>query len=329
LNKCSKSAAIVVIDKTQHAYLSKKLMAPRQKIDNLIVVRRSHEEELYDSLSTINLDIGLWAFQLHDDDSWEGCLYSELSWDESEVIVPRIAIRNGSTICEVNYFDETKPALTNFLLIPGAIWNSFGENVKNRQGEAPGYMHSVLTLLCRKYGKIRYLNSFLYVYDVHNWQKTKNSEILEISSARDGWADLASVETEIISRNVELFVAERYFSTRLNGLLREEPRHTYALSTLPYFRIIHLKLRVIIQILLSFYVLLRLLFQNNEKTRGKYSRIKEQIMATNLIIRFAKVDSAKGLVSQIKELLVSEVWKVPSIRLRFWLGVLDKERELL
>ena len=205
-------SSLVILDKTPNKEATY-FFNESFKFDfiNLYIVRRPPTEPIYDSQACISIDSRLWILQLHDDDEWNGSLVIPEDASEFDLFSTNFYFENrldGKTIG----WDESPPARINFTLVPNTVWNRFTEFIRAQGGHAAGSVDSTLNLVSRLICEHRQISTFNYYYDNRHWKnRRKASKNLTVLAEQDGWARLASVEIQLLNRNIDNLAALSFF----------------------------------------------------------------------------------------------------------------------
>ena len=257
----SKVSSLVILDKTPNEEATTFFKDSfRFEFMDLYIIRRPPDEPIYDSQKFITLDRGLWILQLHDDDEWDGSLSIPENAQDFDLFTTNFYVINNSK-SEYIKWENSPPARINFTLIPSQIWNHFVKFIDSQGGHVAGSVDSTLNLVSRLICFRKSLSSFSYYYDDRHWRNRSNaSKNLINLAAQDGWSELASVEIQIMNRNIDNLVAVSFFqefiSTKTQSVITSELLRSFRPS---------LKRRLITLLKFSVYTICKVLVYFLEK----------------------------------------------------------------
>ncbi len=316
----SEVSSLIVLDKTPNeeatSYFNQYF---KFENINLYIVRRPPNEPIYDSQQYISLDDGLWILQLHDDDAWEGSLTIPSDAKELELFSTNFYYLDGEIGKSVEW-ENSPPARINFTLIPSIVWNKFVDFIDCQGGHVAGSVDSTLNLVSRLICKHHHLSTFDYKYDNRHWQnRQKASKNLTKLAKQDGWLWLASVDIQLLNRNIDNLVALQFFEKLI-------PENKIAKATLDSLRNFQptLKRRLLTliryQIFCSLGTLLDLICTAKKSLSSErfQALIKARLALDALIIRSWKVKNKSDLLELIIEIKKSHEFPLLTARFSFW-----------
>ena len=316
----SEICALVVLDKTPNAeateYFSNINDSPNFDI---YILRRSPEEQTYDSMALVSIQSGLWIMALHDDDQWDGVLAIPNSADGLQLFTTNFEYREMGKKRKFNW-EDSPPVRINFTLLPSEIWNRFTQYVSAQGGRVGGSSDATLNLVSRLACEQFTITTFNYIYDNKHWENRKTaSRILRKLSIHDGWKNLAGVDIQLMNRTFDNFSAIYYFKDLYQGLhlegIEEELIETLALSRK---RIIFLYTRRFImartiRTLIISRKLSPIIIFNTwiDQAEGVFK-------ADNLVIEFSRMSTSAQIVTRIRQLRASKEFPKLENRFMFW-----------
>jgi hypothetical protein len=318
--KYSEVSSLIILDKTINeegtSYFSEHF---KFEHINLYIVRRPPYEPIYDSQGYISLDNGLWILQLHDDDEWDGALKVPNDAQELELFSTNFYFLGGSEGKNVEW-ENSPPARINFTLIPSIVWNKFVEFIDCQGGHVAGSVDSTLNLVSRLICKHHHLSTFHYKYDNRHWQnRQKASKNLSKLAKQDGWLRLASVEIQLLNRNIDNLVALRFFE----NLIPKNKIEKATLNSLKNFQPT-LKRRLLTpiryQIFCTLVILVDLICSTKKISCCErfQSLIKARIALDLLILKSWKIKNKIELLELIGEIKKSQDFPLLTTRFSFW-----------
>lgn len=321
--KISKVAALVILDKTpkNEASIFFRNFFNFEHID-LYLVRRPPSEPIYDSQGCISIGLGLWIMQLHDDDQWTGSLAIPEDAQESELFTVNFHFANKQESKCVEW-EQSPPARINFTLVPSKVWNHFARFINSQGGHVAGSVDSTLNMVSRLICNHRAINTFDYYYDNRHWNNRREaSQNLRKLAVQDGWSKLASVDIQLLNRNIDNVVAVDFFE----GLI---PRNKIESAKVEMLRSFQPTLRRRILILARYK---SILFLNTlYRTKNVVSKSTELGIFENyqqkldiVILKSWKVKSKAQILHLVEEFQATKDFPLLTARFSFWKSFLLK-----
>ena len=325
----SKITALVVLDKTPNGEATKYFSnAPELRDTKLFILRRSPEEQTYDSMAYIAIEMGLWILAFHDDDHWKGILDIPISAKGMELYTTNFTFKHTEEETDINW-KESPPARINFTLLPSAVWNRFTEYIEAQGGHVGGSSDATLDLISRLACTQFHVSTFDYIYDNEHWQNRKvGSKMLTRLAEHDGWNRLAGVDIQLINRTLDNLSAINFFAN-LYPHLRLSDYDSKLLQPLSLSR-----KRNILLFLRNFIAhgitqilnLVARIYQPDILTEW-ISRLTGIYEADALVIKMSKMSSRFQLQMLIKQLRESAEFPKLEQRFIFWEKYLTTPRE--
>ena len=316
----SEVSSLIILDKTLNAEASSyfKDFFKFEHI-NLYIVRRPPNEPIYDSQGYVSLDTGLWILQLHDDDEWDGSLSIPKNAQKFELFSTNFYFLD-SAVGKSSAWENSPPARINFTLIPSLVWNKFVEFIESQGGHVAGSVDSTLNLVSRLICKHQHLSMFSYTYDNRHWQNRKVASKNLIKLAKqDGWLRLASVEIQLLNRNIDNLVAVRFFenlipSSKIENAISDSLKNFKPNLKRKFLTLLNQQIFSILEILAHLFGAAKI-SSTNEKL---LSKIEARLTLHKLVRRSWEITNEAGLVEFIQNLKESLDSPLLADRFAFW-----------
>ncbi|MDP1712753.1 MAG: hypothetical protein Q8K86_09900 [Candidatus Nanopelagicaceae bacterium] len=208
--------ALVVIDKTNGGEATEFFTGNEERLETqLFVLRRSSEEQIFDSQKFIELDDLLWIGQLHDDDNWTGTLrLPKGELDRATVFLCDFVVDKGD---EVARPEPMPPARVVFSWIPSFLWNEVCNFIYAQGGHIAGSIDSTIAMVSLMSCETRNIEGFRYVYSDHHWGERAEAEAhLKKLSFTDGWGDFSGSDVAVLNRTLDNLSALHFFREYLS-----------------------------------------------------------------------------------------------------------------
>ena len=208
---------LLVIDKTEQCSARDYFMNHFEiESKRLIVLPRSIEDTLFDTVGELVLDTNMWIIQLHDDDLWSG-----------KITLPDSPAPETVYFSEFYLYSETKrsvkienysmPNRIVFSLVPSMIWNRFARLVQDQKHHVAGSFDFTLNTMAQLACEFDYQPGFKYYWKDDNWATSKNaiSHLTRLAES-DGWEGWASPEIANFNRSIDSLASLNYLKDLLN-----------------------------------------------------------------------------------------------------------------
>jgi hypothetical protein len=322
----SEVSAIVILDKTPNAEASTYFCDFFQfEFIDLYLVRRPPSEPIYDSQGAISIGDGLWIIQLHDDDQWAGSLAIPEDAQENELFSINFYF-GGEPDSNYIEWEKSPPARINFTLLPSKVWNHFTKFIGSQGGHVAGSVDSTLNVVSRLICNHRTLTTFDYYYDDRHWENRREaSENLRKLALQDGWSKLASVEIQLLNRNIDNFVAIDFFESLI-------PRDKIESAKVEMLRIFQptLKRRILILARHQIFFILGALYRTKHVVRKSTEVGDLELFVTHqqklnrVILKSWKFRSNAQILHLVEEFQEAKDFPLLNSRFSFWKSFLVK-----
>ena len=320
----SEVTSLVVIDKTpkKEATLYFRESFKFDDID-LYILDRPSSEPIYDSQGYVTIDNGLWILQLHDDDQWTGSLALPKNAQEYDLFSTNFYFTSNSN-SESVHWDESPPARINFTLLPSQVWNQFANFIRSQGDHAAGSVDYTLNLVSRLICRHQSIVTFNYHYDNRHWQnRRQSSKNLRKLAIQDGWSGLASVDIQLLNRNIDNLAALSFFKEFIpNDKLKE--------ATLNLMKTFYptLKRRILTIVRHQFFLILESILSclisisNSTALRNYQSHIKSHQRLVRIVKKSWKIECKSDILLLIQEFQDSQDHPLLTKRFAFWQAML-------
>ena len=319
---------IVVIDKTEERGATE-FFINNFALDgrNLLVLQRSIEDTLFDSVGELVLDDDMWVMQIHDDDSWDG------SVNIPKISAPDTVYSFGFYLrSEINGTIEIKdysmPNRIVFSLVPSKIWNRFSKLVRDQNYHVAGSFDYTLNRMAQLTCKFEYQSGYKYYWKDDNWE-TKHSAIKHLTklAVSDGWKDFSSPEIANFNRSIDSLASLNF----LKDLLSRKELESEIKQVLNEFRPSlkrKLKYKVLIPILMLQIKSRRIFVKGKGVVDQKTLSLQNQFDLLKFIKRTWGIESIMTLIEVITYIESKGTFDKLENRFRFWrinLAELDED----
>lgn len=314
----SEIGTLLVIDKTDQGSATNYFM-DHFEIENkrLLVLPRSIEDTLFDTVGEIVLDENMWIIQLHDDDYWTG----EITLPESptpETVYFSEFYLYSETKGSVQIDDYSMPNRIVFSLVPSMIWNRFARLVQDQKHHVAGSFDFTLNIMAQLACKFEYQPGFKYYWKDDNWDTSKNAIAhLTRLAESDGWEGWSSPEIAIFNRSIDNLASLNYLKDLLNPVEIKKEIEQFIRELSPSYK---KKLRYEIYILVIYAIveLSELTFKTSGAIDLRSLRLQKRLSLYQLIVKTWKVESIENIID-----LIVYIESLPSheklqVRFQFW-----------
>ena len=195
---------LVVIDKTEERTATDFFLTNFELVNKrLLVLQRSIEDTLFDSVGEIVLDKNMWVIQTHDDDRWSGKItMPEVS--NLETVYSYDFYLQSKTKGTIEIEDYSMPNRIVFSLVPSRIWNRFSKLVRDQNYHVAGSFDFTLNRMAQLTCKFEYQSGYEYHWKDDNWE-TSQSSIAHLTrlAESDGWKQWSSPEIANFNRSID------------------------------------------------------------------------------------------------------------------------------
>lgn len=247
--KQSDVGTLLVIDKTESGSATEYFMEYFQLMEkHLIILPRSINDTLFDTVGEIVLDTNMWIIQLHDDDDWSGFLNLPQLVEPCTVYYSKFYL-NSKTKGLMEIPDYSMPNRIVFSLVPTKVWNRFTSLIQDQKYHVAGSFDFTLNLMAHLVCIFEFNSGFEYHWKDDNWDTSRNAiEHLTQLARKDGWGWWSSPEIANFNRTLDSLASLAY----INDLLSPKALEVQILSLLKSFQPSskkRIKLKLIIPIL--------------------------------------------------------------------------------
>lgn len=214
---------LLVVDKTVSGSATEYFMSHFKLLERrLIILPRSINDTLFDTVGEIVLDSNMWVIQLHDDDNWSGLLTLP-QLVESETVYFSKFYLNSKAKGLVEMHDYSMPNRIVFSLVPSSIWNRFSKFVQDQGYHVAGSFDFTLNLMAQLVCKFEFNSGFEYHWKDDNWDTSRNSiEHLTGLARKDGWGGWSSPEIANVNRTIDSLASLTYINDCLTPKVLED-----------------------------------------------------------------------------------------------------------
>jgi len=319
---------IVVIDKTvEHSatefFINNFALASR----NLLVLQRSIEDTLFDSVGELVLDDDMWIMQIHDDDSWNG-----------RVTIPKIT--TPDTVYSFDFYlhseikgttkikDYSMPNRIVFSLVPSKLWNIFTKLVQNQNYHVAGSFDYTLNWMAQLTCKFEHQSGYEYYWKDDNWE-TKHSAIKHLTklAVSDGWKEFSSPEIANFNRSIDSLASLNFLKDFMSRKELESEIKQVLNEFRPSFKR-KLKYKVLFPILILQIKSQRIFIKNKNVVDQKTLSLQNQYDLLKFIERTWGIESIMALIEVITYIESKGSFEKLENRFRFWkktLAELDED----
>ena len=183
---------------------------------SLIILGRSKQDTLFDSLGEISLSENMWIIQLHDDDNWEGIITLPQTPKANTVYYFNYFVEVGPNK-KIEMFDFANPNRIVFSLVPAQIWNKFSRYIRDQEYHVAGAFDYILNFMAQKHSEFEHIDHFSYYWRNRNWESRKKARAHLIGLTRnDGWNTWSTPEMALVNRTIDCIVSLNYIADDLS-----------------------------------------------------------------------------------------------------------------
>ena len=323
----SEITTLLVIDKTQQKSATQYFMNQFEFDDKrLIVLPRSIEDTLFDSVGEIVLDQGMWITQVHDDDSWAGSITLPKAVDPETVYSFDFYLHSANKEL-VQIKNYSMPNRIVFSLIPSGLWNRFSKLVRDENYHVAGSFDFTLNRMAHLACKFEVRSGFEYYWRDDNWD-TKKSAIAHLTklAERDGWKEWSSPEIANLNRLIDSLSSLNYLKDLCNEKVIEGEVSNLLKDFLPSNKR-KLKYGFLNPILRAEIAIRRFWLPKGRTPDRRSLRLQRQLNVYELIAKTWQVSSIDNLIELITYFeLLGNLEKLEN-RFKFWKSSLSELNE--
>lgn len=320
----SEISALVVIDKTEQGSATDYFMNHFEiKNKRLLVLPRSIQETLFDTVGEILLDENMWIIQLHDDDHWSGKITLPDSPTPETVYFSEFYLYSD-TKSSVKIDDYSMPNRIVFSLVPTMIWNKFSSLVQDQKYHVAGSFDFTLNLMAQLTCKFKYQPGFKYYWKDDNWDTSKNAIAhLTRLAESDGWEDWSSPEIANLNRSIDSLASLIYLKDLLNPAEIKKEILQLIRGLSPSYKK-RLKYGIYILAIYTIVGFSKLTFKASRAIDLRSLRLQKRLGLYQLIVKTWNVVSIENVINLIVYMeSVGELEKL-QVRFQFWKQALEE-----